>query len=75
MEGLPSAKTIKFEFLQLGQTLLSRPSFCNEKLLAKAAVRQYSSKKKHHHPLIFKHSLPMQENIGKAFYFNNLKIQ
>jgi hypothetical protein len=33
MEKLPSAKTIKFEILQLGQTLLSRPSFCNEKLL------------------------------------------
>ena len=45
MEGLPSAKTIKFKFLQLGQTLLSRPSFCNEKLLAKAAICQYSSKK------------------------------
>ena len=42
MEGLPSAKTIKFEILQLDQTLLSRPSFCNEKLLSKAYFNQYS---------------------------------
>ncbi len=45
MEGLPSAKTIKFEILQLGQTLLSSPSFCNEKLLSKTIIHQYSSLK------------------------------
>ena len=45
MEGLPSAKTIKFKILQLGQTLLSRPSFCNEKLLSKASIIKYSSNK------------------------------
>ena len=45
MEGLPTTKTIKFKILQLGQTLLSRPSFCNEKLLSKARIIKYSSNK------------------------------
>ena len=45
MEGLPTKKTIKFKILQLGQTLLSRPSFCNEKLLSKARIIKYSSHK------------------------------
>ena len=45
MEGLPSTKTIKFKILQLGQTLLSRPSFCNEKLLSKARIIKYSYNK------------------------------
>ena len=45
MEGLPTTKTIKFKILQLGQTLLSRPSFCNEKLLSKAHIIKYSSNK------------------------------
>jgi hypothetical protein len=45
MEGLPSEKTIKFKILNLSQTLLSRPSFCNEKLLSKARIVKYSSHK------------------------------
>jgi hypothetical protein len=45
MGGLSSAKTIKFKTPLLGQTLLSRPSFCNEKLLSKDHIIKSSSHK------------------------------
>jgi hypothetical protein len=45
MGGFPSAKTIKFKTPLLGQTLLLRPSFCNEKLLSKDRIIKNSSHK------------------------------
>ena len=75
MEGLPTKKTIKFKVLQLGQTLLSRPSFCNEKLLSKARIIKYSYNKTIISNFYINIFFPMQKNTDKEFYFNSLKIQ
>jgi hypothetical protein len=75
MEGLPSAKTIKFKILQLVQTLLSRPSFCNEKLLSKARIIKYPSNKIIISNLYLNVFFLCKKNTDKEFYFNSLKIQ